>query len=230
MSIRGLKSLPQRLTIAVLGVLTAANTPTGEEETEDQGPTAFADRMVACAVEEMGALTDDEQAVIIEYAPDLARTLGPVMAPSECPAGSTPSEACEAALGAISCEALASGLRTAGYDQVEAPALDPALLDYVNTLAMRVMTCAIEAPSDELAKSLTDLANARLGLAVASALATERCTLDGQRLATCVDIIDDTPCAQLFASGAAFGLENVMGACDNLFVCEPAEEPTPTPE
>jgi hypothetical protein len=212
--------LPVLFGLLVVWMVVDRASATESTQTEPRQPTStFAQQLVTCATRELGALTTDEQALLIESAPDLERELSFTISPDACSRSGPVSASCKAALNGVSCESLAVALSIKGYDQYQAPALDPALLQYVSALSKRALTCVIASPNDDLLRAMSAIASERLELAAATALAT-RCVLQSERVPVCLERIEKIPCTTL--GDGPLDLEQVLQLCDDLFQCTPA--------
>ena len=184
---------------------------------------ALADRFIACAGSEGDALSEADRALIADSVAPLGGAVARSLGAGEC-AGADAEARCVEAVRGAGCEALARGLQGAPSAMSAAPT--PAWAEgHARTLVDRIGAClAAERDGGASDEELTALAGLRasLGATLGLLVASGRCTVDENALASCALSVPALSCdefAEHLAADPGSLASGVTPECGRFLRC-----------
>jgi hypothetical protein len=180
---------------------------TQRERSSDPRLTAmFVDKVAECYRAESGQpLGGEDQALLLEYAPELLPHFRAALRGTSCDMAKPASDACISELSKLDCEPLAQVVRASGWDRAPSPEMEAAIGTYTTQLTERYVACQSGgAVEDEESKLRAEYLSHSSSLQIGMLLTTGQCALDMAQLQPCLDrVAAGDACEGLIAHAAA---------------------------
>lgn len=158
--------------------------------------SALSTKVAECYRAEQDKPLDAEQhALLAEYGADVVRDLAPALAPLGCALDKPLSSACNNALSALSCEALAEPIVAAGWDRNLTPEAKAKVIGYASALAARESAC--DGRAAEEAAIVQGIQADRLAALVESEIVMGKCELIAAEASACDAELAAAQCADI---------------------------------
>lgn len=170
--------------------------PAAAQKVHSAVASAVGTKVAECyRAEQQKPLDPEQQALLAEYAADVVRDLSPALLPLGCALDRPISSACQNALDAISCEALAEPIIAAGWDRNLTPEAKAKVASYASSLAARESACEGRAPEE--AAIVQGIQADRLAALVESEIVIGKCELISTEASRCDAELAAARCEEL---------------------------------